>query len=234
MSFIYRLINILCVSIGILATFLYAIIAIPANLISRRYLGKHIHTLWGKTMCALMDIRIECKGLENIPKTGKVLASNHESVFDMFILSALGIEFIWVSKMQMKKIPLVGWNMMAMGCYFVKRNDPEYDRLVMQQVADDLKKGQSIFFFPEGTRTRTGQLQAFKKGAFKTAASANVPMIPIAIKGTYAIAPPGMIPHKRGHKVKVNIGKPYFIDPNITLDQNVENFRNNIIELLQE
>jgi 1-acyl-sn-glycerol-3-phosphate acyltransferase len=152
-------------------------------------------------------------------------------MFDIPLLCSLGHSLCWLSKEEMGKLPFVGWSMKAMGCFFVKRNRSGHDINVMKDVEDGLKRGASIVIFPEGTRTRTGKLLPFKKGAFKTAQNSGVPIIPIAITGTYQIAPPGQWP-SRGHSVTVRIGSPMFFSPEETLESAQKRYRENLIKLL--
>ncbi|MBI4405869.1 MAG: 1-acyl-sn-glycerol-3-phosphate acyltransferase [Deltaproteobacteria bacterium] len=196
-------------------------------------IGYGLHRLWGIGLCKLTGIGVRVEGLENLPRhQGVILAPNHSSMFDMFILTRLPVNYRWISKEQIGKIPFIGWAMKAMGCYFVRRDHSDHDLKVVKQVEADLAKGASICIFPEGTRTRTGELLPFKKGSFRIAQNAGVPMIPVALAGTYSIAPPGKLPRRYGHDVTIRIGKPFFISPSQPLDQAVAQFRQQLIRLL--
>lgn len=81
--------------------------------------------------------------------------------------------------------------MYLIGCIPVARKDKNSGRSVLDACGDQLSKGVSVFFFPEGTRTRTGQVQDFKIGAFKLASERQAVIIPITILGTGALMPPG-------------------------------------------
>lgn len=195
-------------------------------------LPQKIHTVWAQGICVLLGIRVRYDGLENLPPTG-VLAPNHESLFDIIVIASLPINKHWISKKEIGRIPFVGWAMKAMGCYFVGRDGSGKDMAVMRGVEEGLRNGKRVIIFPEGTRTRTGELLPFKKGAFKTAQNAGVPVCPIGIVGTFGIAPPGQLPTKRGHSVSVHIGPPLSIAPEEELISVMERFRSELIRLLK-
>ncbi len=103
----------------------------------------------------------------------------------------------------------------------------------MKELEKGLKAGGRLAIFPEGTRTRSGALLPFKKGAFRTAQNAQVPLIPIAITGSRDIAKPGELP-TYGHKVTVRIGKAFWISPEMSLTDSMQQFRLQLSNLLSE
>ncbi len=165
----------------------------------------------GKGSLWLFDVKLTLKGLENVPPdgTGLVVIANHQSTFDIFVLSSLPLSLRWIAKIQIAYLPFLGWSMKAMGNYFVKRDRSAHDIHVMKQAEGDLlEKGVRIAIFPEGTRSKTEALLPFKKGAFRMAQNAGVSILPVAITGTRDIAPSGKIPKKRGFHVTAHFGKP--------------------------
>jgi 1-acyl-sn-glycerol-3-phosphate acyltransferase len=182
-----------------------------------------------------MDIDVEIRGLQNLPWRGSaIIAPNHQSGFDILVLAALPIDFKWVAKEEVGRIPFVGWAVKSMGTFFVKRDKSGHDLNVMKEVEEGLKKGKNVIIFPEGTRTRTGELLPFKKGAFRTAQNTGIPLCPVAIQGTYEIVPPGQIPSHRGHQVTVRVGEPFSIPPGADLGQAMEEYRKVLMRLLEE
>lgn len=206
-------------------------LALLAFVFSRNW-GFKVHRLWGRGCCWLIGIKVNFEGLENLPDRG-VLAPNHESLYDIVVLASLPIDFRWISKDSVRRIPFIGWTMIAMGCFFVKRDKSGHDLNVMKHVEDALHDGAVVVIFPEGTRSRSGELLPFKKGAFKTAVNAGVPLIPVAIKGTYSIAPPGKLPQKRGHRVTVTIGKPFSTSHRPPLLELMGEFRGRMTQLIE-
>ena len=169
-------------------------------------LGNRIHWLWCLGVVKLMGIKISILGAENIPKQGGIIfAANHQSMFDIFVLGSLNLGFKWIAKAELARVPFIGRTMKTLGFYFVQRNHSENDKSTLDSVASDLKAGARIAIFPEGTRSKTGQLLPLKKGAFRLSQSTDVPLLPIRIRGTFEIAPPKQIPLRRSFDVTVQI-----------------------------
>lgn len=130
------------------------------------------------------------EGVEHIEK-GKtyVHISNHQSYFDIMVLYGLFRFFKWVSKEEIFKIPIVGWNMYLNQYIMLRRGDLKSIKEMMATCHKWLKRGASILIFPEGTRTETGAIGEFRDGPFKIAADADVPVVPIVLDGTFDIYP---------------------------------------------
>ena len=211
------------------------VISPPTTLVFllNRQWGHALHRLWAKGILWFMKIQVRWIDLENVPsKGGLVIAPNHQSGFDIYVMASSSINFRWVSKAEVGKLPFVGWVMQAMGTYFVRRDKSGRDLRVMQKAEEDLQNGIRIVSFPEGTRTRTGELLPFKKGAFKTAQNAGVPLLPIAIKGTFEIAKPGEFP-TRNHFVTVKVGKPFPVPKDALLENVMIEYRVVLRQLLE-
>lgn len=233
MRWIHKLVGFICAILLGLWSLLMGLTAIFMASFSQK-IAHHIHRFWGKGACWLLGIRLHVTGAENLFRfSAMVLAPNHESIFDLFILATLPIDFKWIAKMQVGRIPIIGWTLRALGGYLVRRDASGADINVMRRVEQGLSHGISVTVFPEGTRTRTGQLLPFKKGAFRIAQNAGVPLIPIAIVGTWAIAPPGKLPEKRGHEVFLRIGEPFAVAAGADIVGVMETFRKELVSLLQ-
>ncbi|MBY0369395.1 1-acyl-sn-glycerol-3-phosphate acyltransferase [bacterium] len=187
-------------------TLLAALIGV-AFLFSEHW-GHRLHRFWGCGICVLFGIRVQVEGLANLPGGGSVLAPNHQSMFDMPILATLPTDFKWVSKEQLRSVPFLGWAMRSMGTYFVTRRNATQDAGTLKGAEQGLTDGARIVIFPEGTRSRDGGLLPLKKGAFRLAENAQVPLVPIAISGSFSIATPRHLPTRWGHSVTVRIGAP--------------------------
>jgi 1-acyl-sn-glycerol-3-phosphate acyltransferase len=120
-----------------------------------------------------------------------VAVSNHQSFLDVFMLARLPWEMKWVAKESLFKVPWLGWMFRLSGDIPVRRGDHESGQAVLAAARRYLDRGMSVMFFPEGTRSRDGRLQAFKSGAFRLAIEAGVPVLPIAVSGTAEGMPKG-------------------------------------------
>jgi 1-acyl-sn-glycerol-3-phosphate acyltransferase len=118
------------------------------------------------------------------PRRPYVVVSNHESFVDILLISHLPWEMKWLSKIEMFKIPVVGWLMRLAGDVPLRRGSSDSVVEALQQCRDRLDKKVSVMVFPEGTRSKDGNLLPFKDGAFLLAIEAGVPILPLAVVGT--------------------------------------------------
>ena len=112
-----------------------------------------------------------------------VLVANHLSLLDILVLFRLFKDFKWVSKAEIFKVPGVGWNMRWNKYIPLKRGDRESIAEMMAASEETLRSGSSIMIFPEGTRSKTGELKDFKRGAFDMARDTDCAIVPIVIRG---------------------------------------------------
>jgi len=113
-----------------------------------------------------------------------VIVSNHHSGVDIMVLFRLWIPFKWVAKRSLFRVPFIGWNMHLNRYIALDRGKKNSMVSMMDKAAGILRSGISVMIFPEGTRSRDGQLKNFKTGAFHLALKAGSPVLPIAINGT--------------------------------------------------
>ncbi|MCM8796394.1 MAG: 1-acyl-sn-glycerol-3-phosphate acyltransferase [Candidatus Omnitrophica bacterium] len=132
------------------------------------------------------------QGLEHIdPKKTYVIVANHQSLADIVLLYKTHMQFKWVAKGSLFKIPVFGWCMSWMRHIKLVRGQYGSIRDVYRQAAYWLREGISVFFFPEGTRSHSAQMNDFKNGAFKLAIKEKKPILPIRIEGSWDIIPRG-------------------------------------------
>ncbi|MBI1748963.1 MAG: 1-acyl-sn-glycerol-3-phosphate acyltransferase [Acidobacteria bacterium] len=125
------------------------------------------------------------KGLENVDRRkAYVMISNHQSMADILIVFRTFLHFKWVAKRSLFKVPLLGWNMWLNGYVPIERSDATSRDQCLDACRAWLKKGSSIFFFPEGTRSPDGQMKPFKVGAFRLALQSGADILPIIIRGS--------------------------------------------------
>jgi 1-acyl-sn-glycerol-3-phosphate acyltransferase len=167
--------------VGALAVFLVTVA------FDRRRVVLHLYSCaWGSFYVWCNPLwRVRVEGRDALPWRGPaVIVSNHLSILDILVLYGLFRPFKWVSKAEMFRVPVVGWNMWINDYVAVRRGDRESVRQMMAHCRAHLTRGTPVLIFPEGTRSRDGRLQAFRDGAFKLAFEAGCPVIPIALSGT--------------------------------------------------
>jgi 1-acyl-sn-glycerol-3-phosphate acyltransferase len=120
-----------------------------------------------------------------------VVVSNHQSTLDILLLSRAPREMKWIAKEELFRIPWVGWMLRMSGDIPIRRGDAESGGEALARARAYLARGMSVMLFPEGTRSTTGKLLPFKSGAFRLAAEAGVPVLPIALHGTARGMPKG-------------------------------------------
>jgi 1-acyl-sn-glycerol-3-phosphate acyltransferase len=169
-------------------------------------------TLWGAHYLAWAPLAgVTVEGRERAPQDAPcVYVSNHQSMVDILAVFATRLSFKWVSKVENFYAPFLGWNMALNGYVPLKRGHlPSIMRMVRRCDAL-LRAGESLFVFPEGTRSDDGQLRTFFGGAFRIAARNRVPIVPVLLEGTREILPKGRFRIVPRH-VRVRILDP--IDP---------------------
>nr|GMC68570.1 1-acyl-sn-glycerol-3-phosphate acyltransferase 1, chloroplastic [Ipomoea batatas] len=192
--------------------FVLMLAAHPFVLCFDRYRRKihHLVAMVWATLTVSPFYKIEVKGLENLPPddTPAVFVSNHQSFLDIYTLLTLGRSFKFISKTAIFLFPIIGWAMYLMGTIPLRRMDTRSQLDCLKRCMDLVTKGASVFFFPEGTRSKDGKLGVFKKGAFSIAAKTGVPVVPITLLGTGKIMPAGMEGRLNCGSVKVVIHQP--------------------------
>ncbi len=152
----------------------------------RLYVIHWLTQLWEDGLLFIIpNWRVQVIGKEKIDNSrAAVFVSNHQSEFDIIVVSRLYAHFKWVSKAEVFKAPILGWNMRMNQYIQLKRGDKRSTVKMIRDCISNLHKGSSVFIFPEGTRSKTGTLRNFSSGAVVIAQKAKVGIQPIAISGT--------------------------------------------------
>ena len=195
----------LMVSSTIICSFLAAV---TAMLFSPR-LGSFFGKMWAKSSGLLTPMFVKVSGKENIKKNESyVIVANHQSQYDIFVLYGwLGIDFRWIMKKELRNAPFIGYASAKVGHIFIDRSSPMAALKSIEDAKKQLKNGTSVVIFPEGTRSRTGKLKKFKKGAFKIAHQLDLPILPVTLVGTNDIMGSGFLNVMPG-KVRLIIHEP--------------------------
>ncbi len=148
--------------------------------------------LWARINACMAPVFVKVKGKEHLVKgQSYVIVANHRSSFDILIVYAfLGLRFKWVMKKELRKVPGLGYGSEAIGHIFIDRSNTKKAIESMKEAEKKIRNGVSVFFFPEGTRSKTGALLPFKKGAFYFAIDLGLPILPVSINGTDRVLPP--------------------------------------------
>jgi 1-acyl-sn-glycerol-3-phosphate acyltransferase len=176
------------------ATILFGIPAIPLAFVPPR--GEWFLRLargWSRLILAGSGVRVEVLHAERLDAGRSfVIAPNHESFYDIVLLFAtLPMSVRFLAKRNLFRLPILGWAMAAAGFVSVDRRDRSRSREMVDSALRHLQGGRSLIVFPEETRTRTGELLAFKPGAALLALRSGLPLLPVGIAGTFRIQPRG-------------------------------------------
>ncbi len=218
-----RVVTMLRAIMALLFAFLFLVVGIPVLGIEWLYgkinkKGAELSSLrivqWAfSTIIGICDTDVIVKGAENIPaEEAVVYVGNHRSIFDVVIgyTHCPGLTG-FIAKDNLEKIPLLRVWMRRLHCLFLDRTNPRDGLRVILAAIDDIKRGISIFVFPEGTRTKTGQMAPFKEGTFKISTKTGCAIIPVAITGTDEILRNHM-PFVKKTTVVFHYGKPIYPD----------------------
>ncbi len=206
--------------VGLLMTGMAATAVIGTSLVSpNSRLIDRIVDAWARTILWAGGVRVRVIGAENVdPSTSYIVASNHQSSFDIMAhFMALPVPIRFLAKKELFGVPLLGWALKRLHMVPVDRSAgrPVYEE-IEQNAAATIADGKSIIVYPEGTRTTTGELLPFKKGAFFIAVRTGLPILPTTIAGSYeAWLPRAKI--IRGGTITVAIGAP-IPTQNLTVD----------------
>ena len=143
-----------------------------------------------------------------VPDQPYVFMANHASSLDIWtVFLVVPRRIRMLAKKQLARIPLFGWGMWAGRFIFIDRQNAVAARRSIDEAGRRIHDGESVLIFPEGTRTRDGTLGPFKKGGFHLAVKAGVPIVPVALRGTGRLMPPGSFLLRAG-TVTAILGQP--------------------------
>lgn len=213
----YRLIAILYISFVFLSSAIFFLIACLIWLLTlpfdrRLWLLHRFTCFWASLyIWVFPPWSVTIHGRENIKADETyVIVSNHQSLVDILVAFTLFIHFKWVSKAELFKIPLIGWNMSLNRYIRLRRGNSRSIKKMYSACEKHLASGSSVYLFPEGTRSESGQMRDFKEGAFVLAKRLGKPILPLVINGSRTALPKNSFNFHGKTHVKVDILSPIY------------------------
>ena len=235
-----RVISIVFISFFLISSMLLYIVALGIWLLTvpfdRRLHLLHMFTsFWGSLYLWVMPAwSVSVSGREHIGKKIYIVVSNHQSLLDILVAFRIFFHFKWVSKSEIFNIPFIGWNMRLNRYIRLVRGDKDSVQRMFRDCNEAIARGSSVYIFPEGSRSKTGQLKPFKTGAFSLAWENKLPILPIAISGTRDALPKHSLNFHGKHQIRVKVLEeiPYEAFENITPEETAAMVRARIVKNL--
>lgn len=165
------------------------IVMIFAPIFGSKYFGYYPPKWWSRLTCWLALCPIKTRGHENLDKKQSyVFIANHQGAFDIFLVYGfLNQNIKWVQKASLRKIPLVGFASAMAGHVFVDNSSAVARKKTIDEAKEQIVDGVSMMMFPEGSRTHTGKMSRFKRGAYQIAYDMKLPIVPLTINGSFEV-----------------------------------------------
>lgn len=181
--------SIIFITLALPVALLLWLISIPFD--RRRLMNNRWMVIQGIVLTKMSPFwKVVVDGREKIDqKQAYVIVPNHQSMLDIVFFNMLHHRLRWVSKIEVFKIPIVGWEMRMVKYIELVRGNKASVVKMMEKCVESLREGISVVIFPEGTRSLTGAIGKFKPGAFQIAVKTDKPLLPVLIDGTGDILP---------------------------------------------
>ena len=220
--------------IGVSFPFVVITFVLTAPFDSSRRICNTVFMFFGQSFTYLNPLwEIRFSGTENYRKgEGVIFMANHQSFVDMPLLARLPWSMKWVSKQELFNIPVAGWILSMAGHISIRRGSPEA-RKSIYKIAPHVDAGEPVLVFPEGTRSKDGEIKPFKKGAFMVAWEHDLPVQPIIINGTNNVMKPGSWQMKLNGCIDVFIAEKIFPGDFSSLNDFMEHTFNRFVEEME-
>lgn len=180
--------------------------------------------IWSHIVCDILLLPVREEGRENLaPGKSYVFVANHQGAMDIFLIYGyLCRNFKWMMKQSLRKVPFLGVACAKAHHIFIDKSSPSKIEESFREARGVLHDGMSLVVFPEGTRTFTGKVGKFRKGAFLIADELQLDVVPLTIDGSFQVLPrqKGMVNFVRRHTLRLIIHKP--ISPNGKGEENIK------------
>jgi 1-acyl-sn-glycerol-3-phosphate acyltransferase len=213
MKYLYRIYQLfIAAPVILVATIITAVtVTIGCTLGNGHFWGYYPGRWWGWVIIRVLLLPVKVEGRENL-QSGQsyVFVSNHQGAFDIFLIYGfLQRNFKWMMKRQIRNIPLVGLACEASHQIFVDKRGPSKIKETYTKARATLKDGMSLVVFPEGSRSFTGHMGVFRRGAFMLADELQLPVAPLTINGSFNVMPRMRDMHfVNWHPLTLTIHKP--------------------------
>ncbi|MGH8927769.1 MAG: lysophospholipid acyltransferase family protein [Acidimicrobiia bacterium] len=204
--------TVLTLSLGLVSTLVAApVVIVIARINPTSHRIEQIARIWSRVWLTASGCRLEVRGRENVESTrSHVVVANHLSVLDIMVcFLAVPLPIRFLAKKELFSVPVLAPAMRAIGIVEVDRTARSaIHEQVNRQARELVSSGRSLIIYPEGTRSRDGELRSFKKGAFTMAITGGIPILPVTIAGTYKAWRPGGFWVTGGRKLTAVIDPP--------------------------
>lgn len=168
---------------------------------------------WASHVLGYVKADIKVVGRENIPEETCLYVANHQGFFDIpIMIHSLDKTVGFIAKKELLKFRVLTYWMEQMYCIFMDRSNMRESIKSINEGVENLKNGHNLVIFPEGTRSKGPSIGEFKKGSLKLALKSGVPIVPVAIDGSYKLREGNEKSAIKSAEVKVTICKPIYMD----------------------
>lgn len=236
---LYRLIAVVYIAFVFLTSSVFFIIALLIWLITypfdkRLWLLHRFTCFWASLYIWVMppwDVTIT--GKEHIdPNETYIVISNHQSLVDILVAFTLFFHFKWVSKAELFSIPLIGWNMSLNRYIKLRRGNSKSIKQMYNACETHLNEGSSVYLFPEGTRSETGEMRTFKEGAFVLAKRLHKPILPLVINGSRTAVPKNSFNFHGKTHIRVEVLPP--VQPSTFEEETARNLADKMHDMIKD
>lgn len=215
MKYLYRIYQLLVVlPLGIIVTILTALtVVVGCSLCNGHFWGYYPGHCWSRIILWLLLLPVKVEGREHLERgQSYVFVANHQGAFDIFLIYGhLNRNFKWMMKQSLRKLPFVGWACEKSHQIFVDKRGASKIKKTYDDARRTLQGGTSVTVFPEGSRTFTGHMGQFKKGAFALADELQLPVVPMTINGSFNVMPRMRDGHfVNWHRLSLTIHQPIY------------------------
>ena len=193
MKYLYRLYQLfVALPICLVATLLCVVsVSLGCTFGNGHFWGYYPGHLWAKVLLWALLLPVKVEGRQHLEKDQSyVFVANHQGAFDIFLIYGyLCRNFKWMMKQQLRKMPFIGYACERSHQIFVDKRGPKKIKETYDRARATLQGGTSVVVFPEGSRSFTGHMGFFRKGAFALADELQLPVVPLTINGSFNVMP---------------------------------------------